>query len=42
MTASYTPLDANGNPSGDTIVYTGIVKSVMRPNYDANANARRT
>jgi hypothetical protein len=31
MQASYTPLDANGNPAGDTFIYTGIVKQVMRP-----------
>lgn len=37
MWASYTPLDANGNPVGATITYTGILKTVTRPNADANA-----
>lgn len=36
MWASYTPLDANGNPMGDTITITGILKQTMRPNYEAN------
>ncbi len=38
--ASYTPLDANGNPNGDTHKISGVLKSVMVPNFDANsANA---
>ncbi len=39
VAVSYTPLDADGNPAGLTITMTGILKSVMRPNADANASA---
>lgn len=38
-TASYTPLDADGNVAGQTITYSGVLKSVTRPNAEANSNA---
>lgn len=39
MWVSWTPIDANQNPNGDTHLLTGILKEVQVPNYDANANA---
>lgn len=37
--ASYTQLDRSGQVvPGSTITYTGIVKSVARPNYDSNTS----
>jgi hypothetical protein len=36
--ASYTILDANGNPNGGTVTVTGILKTVQRPNWEANAS----
>ncbi len=39
MWVSWTPVDANQNPNGDTHLLTGILKEVQPPNYDANANA---
>jgi hypothetical protein len=39
-TASYTVLDASGNPvSGSTISYTGVLLKTERPNYDSESNA---
>lgn len=39
VTASYTNLDANGTMvPNSTITYTGILKSVTRPNYDSNSS----
>lgn len=37
MKVAYTILDANGVPSGPTVTMTGILKTVTRPNFDANA-----
>lgn len=35
-TVSYQTLDANGNPvPGALFTYTGVIKSVSRPNYDS-------
>jgi len=31
-------LDANGSPTGATITYSGVVKSVARPDYDHKGN----
>ena len=39
MWVSWTPIDANSNPNGETHLITGILKEVMTPQYDANANA---
>lgn len=36
ITASYVVLEANKTPSGTTITYTGVLKSVMRPGYKAS------
>lgn len=37
VTASYTVLDANKNPvANSTITYTGVLKSVARPDYDSS------
>lgn len=36
---SWTPLDADGNPSGASVTYSGILKQVTHPNLDANASA---
>ena len=33
---SYTLLDRNKNPTGPTVSMTGILKSMMRTNFDAN------
>lgn len=38
MWVSYTLKDANGNPLSGTVTYTGKLKQVIRPNYDANNN----
>ena len=35
MWVSYTPKDANGNPTGGTITYQGVLKAVRRPGYNA-------
>ena len=37
--ATYTLLDRNKNPTGQTVSMTGILKSVVRMNFDANNNA---
>jgi hypothetical protein len=39
MAVSWTPLDADMNPNGSTTTITGVLKQVMRPNFDANASA---
>ena len=36
---AYTLLDRNKNPTGATVQMTGILKSMMRPNFDANNSA---
>ena len=36
---SWTPLDSNANPTGDTYTITGILKSVTAPSTDANTSA---
>lgn len=33
-TIPVTTLDANGSPTGATVTYSGVVKSVARPGYD--------
>lgn len=38
MSASYTPTDANGNPIGNPITRTGILKEVTTPNSDATSS----
>lgn len=38
MAVSWTPLDADGNTNGNTNTLTGVLKQVMRPNFDANAS----
>lgn len=38
MWVSWTPIDGNQNPNGDTHLLTGILKEVQVPQYDANAN----
>jgi hypothetical protein len=38
MWVSWTPIDGNQNPNGDTHLLTGIIKEVMVPQYDANAS----
>lgn len=39
MSISWTPLDANRNPSGATQTITGYLKAVNVPNTDANTTA---
>jgi hypothetical protein len=39
MSASYTPLDADANPNGGTITLTGVLKTVNKPNFNANNSA---
>lgn len=39
MWVSWTPIDANQSPNGDTHLLTGILKEVQIPQYDANTNA---
>lgn len=40
VTASYTVLDANGNPvPGATITYTGVLLETARPGYDSSSNS---
>ena len=36
MSASYTPLDANGNPNGGTVTLTGVLKTISHPAFNAN------
>jgi len=39
-TASYTVLDASGNPvPGSTITYTGVLLEAARPDYDSSSNS---
>lgn len=38
MAVSWTLLDADGNTNGSTNTLTGVLKQVMRPNFDANAS----
>jgi hypothetical protein len=35
---SWTPLDGDGNPNGQTESITGILKGVKKPKWDANAS----
>lgn len=37
MSVRYTPLDADGNPAGETHTITGKLKGVPKPKWDANA-----
>jgi len=37
MWVSWTPIDGNQNPNGNTHLLTGILKEVQVPQYDANA-----
>ncbi len=34
---SYTMLDADNNPTGQTVTMTGILKNVVKPNFNANS-----
>jgi hypothetical protein len=36
MSCSFTPLDADSNPNGGTVTLTGVLKSVNKPNFNAN------
>jgi|SRR5581483_172257 len=36
---SFTLLDAEGNPGAHTETITGVLKQVLRPNFDANGSA---
>jgi hypothetical protein len=38
MAVSWTILDADGNVNGATNTISGVLKQVMRPNFDANAS----
>lgn len=43
VTATYTNLDANKNPiPGSGVTYTGVLKQVTRPNYDASSSTAAT
>lgn len=37
MTVSLTPLDADGNVQGGTLSFTGTLKTVQHPTFDANS-----
>jgi hypothetical protein len=38
MTASYTPLDGDGNPSGNTTTRTGLMKEPQLPKWDSGSS----
>jgi|SRR5581483_9689832 len=42
MWASYTPIDANGNPSGATVTLHGLLKGVKYTEKDADAQGKAT
>ena len=39
VTVTYTVLDASGQSTGSSVTYTGVLKSVTRPNYDSNTSS---
>lgn len=42
MAVSFTPLDTDGNTQGGTLTYTGTLKSVQHPTWDANSTNAAT